>query len=139
MSLIFVGLALVAFEIFVFPGHFVSGIVGILMIIGGLIMTFVGSEPGGPGVMPGMSGTIAAMQRGLLVVTGGLVCSLVLWAWLSKYLPKIPYFNKLMLMPPGGDPTMMGAPARDSVWPFGWTSWQDGERSETRRLGRVPR
>lgn len=116
--LIFAGLALLAFEIFVFPGHFVSGVVGILMIIGGLIMTFVGSEPNSPGVLPNMSGTIAAIQRGLLVVTGGMVCSLFLWFWLSKYLPKIPYFNQMMLIPPGGDPTMMGALGADVVWPL---------------------
>ena len=117
VTLIFVGLALLSFEIFVFPGHFVSGIAGILMIIIGLIMTFVGSEPSGPGVLPNMNGTIAAMQRGLLVVTGGLVCSMLLWAWLSKYLPRIPYFNRVMLMPPGGDPTMMGALAPTSSGP----------------------
>lgn len=116
--LIFVGLALVAFEVFVFPGHFISGIVGILLIVGGLVMTFVGSEPTGPGLLPNMSGTIAAIQRGLLIVTGGMVCSLILWAWLSKYLPKIPYFNQMVLMPPGGDAAMMGALGADLVWPL---------------------
>ena len=118
ITLIFVGLALLAFEIFVLPGHFVSGVVGILMIIAGLIMTFVGSEPSGPGVMPSMSGTVAAMQRGLLVVTGGLLCSLILWVWLSRYLHRIPYFKQLILIPPGGDPTMMGALGADVVWPL---------------------
>ncbi|MBC8107863.1 MAG: hypothetical protein H7Z14_14845 [Anaerolineae bacterium] len=118
VTIIFLGLALLAFEIFIFPGHFVSGIAGILMIVVGLIMTFAGNEPSGPGVLPNMNGTIAAMQRGLLVVTLGMVCSLILWFWLSKYLPKIPYFNQMMLMPPGGDPTMMGALGADIVWPL---------------------
>jgi membrane-bound serine protease (ClpP class) len=81
-------------------------------------MTFVGSEPGGPGVLPSMSGTVAAIQRGLVIVTGGLISSLILWAWLSRYLPKIPYFNRMMLMPAGGDPTMMGALGADIVWPL---------------------
>src|SRR6185369_8049836 len=36
IGIIFAGLALVAFEIFVFPGHFVSAIVGMVMVIGGL-------------------------------------------------------------------------------------------------------
>src|SRR5438132_574759 len=35
--IIFAGLALVVFEIFVFPGHFVSGTVGVLMVVGGLV------------------------------------------------------------------------------------------------------
>src|SRR5439155_20729616 len=42
--LIFSGLALLAFEIFVFPGHFVSGSVGLLMMIAGLVMTIVPRE-----------------------------------------------------------------------------------------------
>jgi membrane-bound ClpP family serine protease len=116
--LIFVGLGLLAFEIFVFPGTFIAGVIGILMIVGGLIMTFVGSEPGSPGVLPSMSGTVAAIQRGLLVVTLGLISSLLLWTWLARYLPKIPYFNRLVLVTPGGDPTMMGALGADIVWPL---------------------
>jgi membrane protein implicated in regulation of membrane protease activity len=34
---------------------------------------------------------------GLFVVTGGLVCSLLLWFWLNRYLPRLPYFNRLIL------------------------------------------
>src|SRR6185295_7238403 len=70
--IIFLGLALLAFEIFVFPGHFVSGIVGGLMVIGGLIMTFVPKEPGGiPGFLPSLPGTYVALERGLIVVVSG--------------------------------------------------------------------
>lgn len=121
--LIFAGLALLAFEIFVFPGHFVSAIVGLLMIIVGLVATFVGAEPrfpNSPGspFVPSMPMTTAAIQHGLMIVTGGLVCSLLLLFWLNRYLPKLPYFNKLLLSPPGGDPTMMGALGADVVWPL---------------------
>src|SRR3954451_1514001 len=103
--IIFAGLALVAFEIFVFPGHFVSGLIGIVMIIGGLVMTFVPMEPsvpGAPGVLPNMAGTRQAIEHGLLVVVGGMTCSLLLWLWLQRYLPKLPYFNPLVLATPGG-------------------------------------
>src|SRR5204863_3401821 len=48
--IIFAGLALVAFEVFVFPGHLVSGVIGVLMIVGGLVMTCVPMEPHVPGV-----------------------------------------------------------------------------------------
>lgn len=121
--LIFAGLGLLAFEIFVFPGHFVSALLGVAMILVGLVATFVGTEPKAPGTpgtpfVPNMAGTIDAVQRGLLVVTAGLVCSLLLWLWLNKYLPKMPYFNRLVLAPPGGDPTMMGALGADIVWPL---------------------
>jgi hypothetical protein len=33
VAMIFIGLALLAFEIFIFPGHFVSGIVGLVMMV----------------------------------------------------------------------------------------------------------
>jgi membrane-bound serine protease (ClpP class) len=118
IAIIFLGLALVAFEVFVFPGHFVSAVAGVLMIIVGLVFTFVGKEPTGPGFMPHMAMTWAAIQRGLLVVTAGLACSMVLWIWLNRYLPKIPYFNRIVLQPAGGDPTMMGALGADIVWPL---------------------
>jgi membrane-bound serine protease (ClpP class) len=118
IAIIFLGLALVAFEVFVFPGHFVSAVVGVLMIIVGLVFTFVGKEPTGPGFIPHMPMTWAAIQRGLLVVTAGLACSMALWIWLNRYLPKIPYFNRIVLQPAGGDPTLMGALGADVVWPL---------------------
>jgi len=80
---------LVAFEVFVFPGHFVSAILGIVMIVGGLVMTFVPKEPGGmPGVLPSFEGTYAALRTGAVVVVGGLACSLLLWMWISRFLPR---------------------------------------------------
>jgi hypothetical protein len=73
------------------------------MMIGGLVMTFVPSEPAHHGVLPGMSGTWLNLQRGLLFVTGGMFCSVLLWLWLQKYLPKLPYFGRLVLVSPSTD------------------------------------
>jgi membrane-bound serine protease (ClpP class) len=115
--IIFLGLALLAFEIFVFPGHFVSGALGALMVIGGLVMTFVPKEPGGiPGFLPSLNGTYVAFERGLIVVVSGLLCSLVLWIWLSRYLPKIPYFQKLVLTTTVGS-THQGPIVETGIWP----------------------
>ncbi len=116
--LIFAGLGLLAFEVFVFPGHFVSAILGVLMIVVGLVLTFVGTEPSHPGIMPVMNSTWVALERGFATVTVGMLCSLLLWVWLNRYLPKIPYLNRLVLVPAGGDPTMMGALGADIVWPL---------------------
>jgi membrane-bound serine protease (ClpP class) len=91
------GLVLLAVEIFVLPGHLLPGILGIALVLGGLVLTFVGTEPSMPGVLPAMHGTWVALQRGLITVAAGLVASLLLWIWLSKYLPSLPYFNKLIL------------------------------------------
>jgi membrane-bound serine protease (ClpP class) len=99
---IFGGLALVAFEVFVFPGHGVSAVVGIVLMLGGLLMTFVGKEPSGPGFLPNMAQTWANVRQGLLVITGGLACSLLLSMWLRRYLHKLPYFHRLILTATSG-------------------------------------
>jgi len=117
---IFAGLALLAFEIFVFPGHFVSGIVGAFMVIGGLIMTFVPKEPTGlPGMMPSLNGTYVALERGLIFVVSGMACSLFLWLWLQRYLPKVPYFRRLVLNTAVGttDHATGAVLPSEGVWP----------------------
>jgi membrane-bound serine protease (ClpP class) len=117
---IFLGLALLAFEIFVFPGHLISGAIGLLLIIGGLVLTFVGREPGAlPGVLPKLSGTWQALQHGILIVTGGLISSLLLSIWLQRYLPKIPYFNRLVITTTSGGSSVgtSAAPASEVSWP----------------------
>lgn len=96
LLLIFGGLALVAFEIFVFPGHMVSAIVGSLMVVAGLLLTFVGNTWSVPGTWS-MQGTWTNLVHGVYVVAGGLVCSVLLSLWLRRYLPKLPYFNRLIL------------------------------------------
>jgi len=120
--LILGGLALVAFEIFVFPGHFVSAIVGLLMMLIGLVMTFVPKEPSGiPGVWPQLGTTYTALRTGLMVVTGGLAISLFLWVWLSRYLPTLPYFSRLVLTttsPTPGPLVATTTPSAAPTWPL---------------------
>ena len=114
---IIMGLVLIALELFVIPGFGLPGITGILLFIFGLVMTFVGSEPSGiPGVLPSMAGTREALKQGLFIVTGGMLCSLLLWFWLSRYLPKLPYFNKLILTTTAGG-TVAGAATAGALEP----------------------
>lgn len=94
---ILVGIILLALEVFVIPGFGIAGIAGIILVFGGLVLTFVGNEPALPGTLPTLRGSWMNLQRGLFVVTAGLACSLVLWFWLNRYLPKLPYFNRLIL------------------------------------------
>jgi len=118
------GLALVAFEIFVFPGHMVSLLVGSVMVLGGLLLTFVGDTITMPGGLQ-MPSTWASLEHGLYVIVGGLVCSLLLSAWLRRYLPKLPYFNRLILTTNSGGErigTSAAAASDDDTatdaWPF---------------------
>jgi membrane-bound serine protease (ClpP class) len=99
--IIFIGLGLVAIEILL-PGHFVPGITGACLVVVGLVMTFVPIGPGGlPSTFGNLQLTWLALQKGLFVVAGGLGCSLFLWFWLNRYLPKLPYFNRLILSTDG--------------------------------------
>jgi membrane-bound serine protease (ClpP class) len=110
LLIIFSGLGLLAFEIFVFPGHLVSGAIGALMVIGGLILTFAGKEPGGSHVWPNLDGTWRALGNGVVVVTAGLACSLLLWMWLNRFLPRMPYFNRIVLTTAGSEDEVVGGP-----------------------------
>ncbi len=99
---IFGGLALLAFEIFVFPGHGVSAVMGIILMLGGLLMTFVGKDPSGsPGILPQVW---TDLRTGVIAITAALAASLLLSMWLRQFLPKIPYFKHLILPPVGGTP-----------------------------------
>lgn len=116
---IFLGLGLCAFEIFVFPGHFVSLILGSLLVAGGLVMTFV--PMGLPGWLPSAAATWHGVQNGLLAVFGALVCWVFLSMWLRRYLPSIPYFHKLILTATSGNATALptlGSKPPHETWPF---------------------
>jgi membrane-bound serine protease (ClpP class) len=113
---IFIGLALIAFEILL-PGHLFPGICGGLLVMLGLVMTFVPKEPGGsPGFMPEMQQTWRDLETGLGVVAAALGCSMFLWIWMNHYLPRIPYFNRLILTNVSGGGKAPTAPA-PPAWP----------------------
>ncbi|HSZ55670.1 MAG TPA: ATP-dependent Clp protease proteolytic subunit [Tepidisphaeraceae bacterium] len=121
VAVIFLGLGLVAFELFVFPGHFVSLIVGTLMVLFGLIMTFAGKEPSGiPGWLPSMASTWHGIQNGLAAVVSAIFAWFLLTMWLRRYLPAIPYFNKLILTATTGntDELVTRPPKAQESWPF---------------------
>jgi membrane-bound serine protease (ClpP class) len=119
VAAILVGLGLVAFEIFVFPGHFVSLITGGVLILGGLVLTFAGKEPSSPGWLPSMESTWAGIQHGLIAVVSSVIAWVFLSAWLRRFLPGIPYFNKLILTATSGNVAAIPAGrANADVWPF---------------------
>jgi membrane-bound serine protease (ClpP class) len=119
------GLALLAFEIFVFPGHFVSAIIGSFLMLAGLVMTFVPKEPSGlPGFLPTLNSTWSALETGLIVVVSAGIASLIGWSVLAKYLGSIPLFNRLILTTVSGDtggPTPTVSPIRPAVGDLGTT------------------
>jgi membrane-bound serine protease (ClpP class) len=113
IGLILLGMALLALEIFVIPGFGVTGILGILFLVFGLVMTFVPKEPG-TGVWPKLEGTWDSIRNGLAMVVTALACSMVLSMWLRRHLPKIPYFNRLILTTTTGNLGDETSPRHDS-------------------------
>jgi membrane-bound serine protease (ClpP class) len=122
---ILVGLVLLALEIFVIPGFGIAGIAGIVLVLGGMVMTFVGNTPGLPGIWR-LPQVWAGVQNGLLAVVVSFAVSGMLALWIRKYLPKLPYLNRLVLQGPvpatAGASAIAGASTSASVtnetWPF---------------------
>ncbi len=90
------GLILLAVEVFVIPGFGVFGLTGLVSILMGLSLTFVGpiSTPGMPS---GYGVDWSQFMSGLLLTAAAMVVSLLLWMWLARFLPHLPYANRMIL------------------------------------------
>jgi membrane-bound serine protease (ClpP class) len=118
---IFLGLALLAMEIFVLPGFGITGMAGIVLLLGGLIMTFVGNAPGLPGLWK-LPAVREGVQSGVTVVIVGLVTTALLATLVRRFLPKMPMFNRLILATPAGSvPTVAPGTDPNDAWPFAGT------------------
>jgi membrane-bound serine protease (ClpP class) len=123
IAAILIGLVLLALEIFVIPGFGVAGVAGVVLVLGGMVLTFVGNTPGLPGVWR-LPQVWAGVQNGLLAVVVSFAVSGLLALWVRKYLPKLPYLNRLVLQGPvpatAGAPlgAAAGVPLVGETWPF---------------------
>lgn len=98
IAAILLGIGLLAIELFVIPGFGITGLIGIGLILGGLVLTFIAPEPGrSPLSIPQLAVTWSALRRGLSVVVVGMIASLLLCWWLRRYLAQLPYFSRLIL------------------------------------------
>lgn len=111
--LVLVGVILLAVEMFFIPGFGIPGIVGIILLLVGLIATFVPAEPG-PIVVPRMPATWLGLKTGMQVVFGGMALALAAAWLLNKYLPRIPGVGGLFLPP--APPAIDAAAVRSPVF-----------------------
>jgi membrane-bound ClpP family serine protease len=88
------GLVLIGIEIFLLPGLGVTGISGILLMLAGLGLATVEHLPQNSGEYVDFG--FKLIKLGLSMV-GATVAAFVL----ARYLPSIPYANRLVLSPPG--------------------------------------
>jgi membrane-bound ClpP family serine protease len=93
IMLFLLGLALIGIEIFLIPGFGVTGVCGILLVLAGLVLA-------GLDKAPESASDWADLVRSMLTYGLTMAGAGVLAFVLSRYLPKIPYANRLMLVPP---------------------------------------
>jgi membrane-bound serine protease (ClpP class) len=93
IMLFLLGIALLGIEIFVLPGFGVAGVSGILLVLAGLVLAGLDKAPESTADWVDLVGKM--LRYGLTMAGAGILAFI-----LSRYLPKIPYANRLMLVPP---------------------------------------
>jgi membrane-bound serine protease (ClpP class) len=88
------GLLLIALEVFVLPGFGVAGISGTVLVVGSLGLVAYGHWPHGNEEWVAFGHQLGPFGLSIL---GALVAAFVL----ARYLPSIPYVNRLILQPAG--------------------------------------
>lgn len=99
LALVVIGFLLLALELFVIPGFGVAGFLGIVSILVGMVMGLVPRLPAIPEDMPGINtpALVDYLPRISLHLSMVVVCSGVGIYLLSKILPKVPFYGKLVL------------------------------------------
>jgi membrane-bound ClpP family serine protease len=111
--LLLLGLVLLAVELFVLPGFGVTGLAGIVLILLSLSLVVVKQ-------WPQTSDEYMVLGRNFGIFTGGLIFSVLGAIAIARFLPHIPFANKLMLptpdeehemstLPPASSPALLGA------------------------------
>jgi len=93
IMLFLLGLALLGIEIFLLPGFGVAGVSGILLILAGLVLAGLDKAPESSSDWADLVGQM--LRYGLTMAGAGVLAFI-----LSRFLPHIPYANRLMLVPP---------------------------------------
>jgi len=92
------GIGLILAEIFLIPGFGVTGVSGIALVMVSLVMIFtrrVVPEPGNPNPVLWRDLGVAISNVGVAFV-GSILVAMVVFFFLSKFLPKVPVANRLM-------------------------------------------
>jgi len=104
IGVIVLGIALIAVEIFVIPGFGVAGICGLLLLLIGLVGSYVPEEPFEDDSWfphwPRYKGTYTSMKYALYSMAGGFGVALVGMVLLARYFPKIPVAGRIIALNP---------------------------------------
>lgn len=100
LLLFLLGLVLVGLELFVLPGFGVCGICGIMFMLGGLGLVTLERVPQNSAEWVGFGVRISTY---LFAMMGALVAALLI----GRFLPRVPYANRMMLSPPSDHPNAL--------------------------------
>jgi membrane-bound serine protease (ClpP class) len=107
LVLFLLGLVLLGLELFVVPGFGIFGVSGLLMVMGSLVMashTFAGMSAGE---------SFDESMSSLGSLAGAMVTVIAVAAAMNRFLPSIPFLNRLILTPPGYAATAADGPRLD--------------------------
>jgi membrane-bound serine protease (ClpP class) len=91
------GLAFLAVELFVLPGFGVSGVLGILLLLGSLVLACQNF------IVPETERELLTLGTTVLLVAGSSLAFLAVAATMVSYIGSIPLLNRLVLAPPTAD------------------------------------
>lgn len=100
VAVFLIGLALVAVEIFVYPGTLALGLIGAALMLVALLMAMVDMYPGMPGV-PSLPQLQFPIQQLAIAMAGGAVA---VWL-LSRWLPHTSIYHRLISQSASGERT----------------------------------
>ncbi len=86
-----VGLILVGLELFVFPGTFIAGVSGAVLMLVAIVMAMVDKYPGAPSLP-----TLPQLSLPLRDISLAIVVSFVLALLLARFFPKTTFFRRLV-------------------------------------------
>ncbi len=87
----FIGIALIAVEIFLIPGFGITGIAGMVFVFIGLLLSFQDFT------IPHTPYDSEVLQKNLLTIIASYLTSSVIILLLLKFIPGIPLFNRIIL------------------------------------------
>lgn len=96
--LFLLGLFLLGVELFLVPGLGFSGIAGVALLLTSLVLVTLERSPETPQDWSRLGGTLTTLAISLTVALAGAIA--LVWS-----LPSLPYFNRMVLRPPGEDGT----------------------------------
>jgi len=104
-------------EIFAIPGFGVAGISGIVLLLVGLLATFLPDLPGRPNpfYIPTLPSTVHALKVALLTLGSSLLASLIGMVMISRYLPRVPILGEIVAANPTPSEVQIDDPYRGSA------------------------